>query len=162
MLPHNLELVAALAIPLIVMAVLRINAALVFLSLCLGYVLVELVAKDADSLISFLTTADSLGQATWQLGMLFLPVVLTSIFTAFSIKGHLKTIANIVPAAAVSVLGVLLAIPLLTPGLRYAIQEGPLWQGINEAQALIVSIGAFVSLVILWSQRKAGGSKHHH
>ena len=162
MLPHNLELVIALAIPLIIMAVLRVNAALVFLSLCLGYVLVELVAKDADSLVSFLTPADSFSQATWQLGMLFLPVVLTCIFTAFSIKGHLKTMVNIVPAAAVSVLGVLLAVPLLTPGLRYAIQEGPLWQGVNEAQALIVSIGAFVSLVILWSQRKAGGRSKHH
>lgn len=163
MLPHNLELVIALAAPLIVLTVLRINAALVFMSLCVGYVLVELVAKDSDSLISFLTTTGSFGQASWQLGMLFLPVVLTSMFTVFSIHGHIRTMVNLLPAAAVSILGVLLAVPLCTPGLRYAIQEGPLWQGINEAQALVVSIGAFVSLVILWSQRKPSGkgSGHH-
>jgi hypothetical protein len=162
MLPHNLELIIALAVPLIVLTVLRVNAALVFMSLCLGYVLVELVAKDPGSLVNFLTRADSFSQATWQLGMLFLPVVLTSVFTAFSIHGHWRTMVNVVPAIAVSALGVLLAVPLVTPGLREAIQDGPLWPIINDAQPLVVSVGAFVSLVTLWSQRKSGGKSGHH
>lgn len=153
MLPHHIELIIALATPLIVLTVLRINAAMVFMSLCLGYVLVELVAKDANSLISFLTTDGSFSQATWQLGMLFLPVVLTCIFMVFSIKGHVKTIINLFPAAGVSVLSVLLAVPLLKPGLRYAIESEALWKQIYDAQALIIGASALISLVILWSQR---------
>lgn len=154
MLPHNLELIIALVVPLIVLTVLRINAAMVFMSLCVGYVLVELVAKDADSLISFLTREGTFGQASWQLGMLFLPVVLTCIFMVFSIHGRLKVLVNLLPAAGVSVLGVLLAVPLLTPGLRYAIESQALWGQIYDAQAMIVGAGAFISLVILWTQRR--------
>lgn len=161
MLPHNLELIIALAVPLIVLTVLRINAALVFMSLCTGYVLVELVAKDADSLVSFLTREGSVSQASWQLGMLFLPVVLTCIFMVFSVHGHLKTIVNLLPAAGVSVLGVLLAVPLLTPGLRHAIETQALWQHIYDAQALIVGVSAFISLIILWTQRRHA-KQHEH
>lgn len=161
MLPHNLELIIALVVPLIVLTVLRINAAMVFMSLCVGYVLVELVAKDADSLINFLTREGSFGQASWQLGMLFLPVVLTCIFMVFSIHGRLKALVNLLPAVGVSVLGVLLAVPLLTPGLRGAIESQALWSQIYDAQAMIVGAGAFISLVILWTQRRKA-KQHEH
>jgi hypothetical protein len=153
--PNNIELIVALVVPLVVLTVLRINAAMVFLSLCLGYVLVEFVAKDADSLISFLAPdTNSLSASTLRLGMLFTPVVLTSIFMAFSMHGRIKTALNVLPAAGVSVLGLLLAVPLLTPGLRYAIEFQAVWQQISQAQAMIVSISAFVSLIFLWMQRR--------
>lgn len=157
--PHDFQLIIALAVPLIVITALRINAAMVFLSVCLGYVLVELVAKDADSLISFLAPkAGSLSQTTWQLAMLLLPVILTSIIMVFSIKGRLKVALNILPAAATSVLLVMLIVPLCTPGLRYAIQGEATWHILNEAQAMVVGAGAFISLLFLWTQRRS--AKH--
>src|SRR5688572_25624307 len=120
--PNNIELIVALIVPLIVLTVLRLNAAMVFMSLCLGYVLVEFVANDADSLISFLAPdANSLSASTLRLAMLFTPVVLTSIFLSFSIHGRIRVALNALPAAGVSIFGLLLAVPLLTPGLRYAI-----------------------------------------
>lgn len=159
--PHDIQLVIALLIPLIVLVVLRINAAMVFLAACLGYVLVELVAKDANSLISFLAPqAGSLSQTTWQLAMLLVPVVLASIIMLFSTKGHIKTALNALPAAATSVLLVLLTVPLFTPGLRYAIQEETLWHQLSQARPLIVGVGAFISMVFLWTMRHGGG-KHH-
>lgn len=153
--PENIELLIALIVPFVALIALRINAAMVFLSICLGYVLVELVAKDANSLISFVAPeAGSLSNTTWRLGMLFVPVVLTCIIMAFSIKGRLKMIFNILPAAASAVLALLLALPLFTPGLRYALQDEAVWQQLSHAQAMIVGIGAFISLLFLWAQRR--------
>jgi len=160
--PNNLELIAALLIPLVVLTVLRINAAMVFLSLCLGYVLVEFVANDADSLISFLAPdADSISASTLKLGMLFTPVVLTSIFMIFSVHGRVRVVLNALPAAGVSILGLLLAVPLLTPGLHYAIESQSLWRQISDAQAMVVGASAFASLVFLWMQRRRGERPDH-
>lgn len=156
--PQDIQLIVALAIPFLVLTVLRINAAMVFLSLCLGYVLVELVAKDANSLIQFLAPqAGSLSQTTWQLVTLFAPVILTSVIMVFSVKGHLKVAINVLPAAAVSVMAVLLAVPLFTPGLRYSLQSQQLWQHLIEVQSIIVGAGALISIILLWTQRR--GSK---
>jgi len=154
--PHDFELIIALLAPFAVLTVLRINAAMAFLSLCLGYVLVELVAKDANSLIAFLAPkTGSLSQTTWQLIILFAPVVMTSLIMVFSIKGRLKALVNALPAAATSVMAVLLAVPLFTPGLRYAIQHQELWQQVNRGQSLVISVGALVSLLFLWTQRRS-------
>lgn len=162
--PHNIQLIIALLIPFVVLTSLRINAAMAFLSLCLGYVLVELVAKDANSLISFLAPqADSISKTWWQLGMLFLPLVLTCIIMIFSVKGRIRGIFNALPAIATSVVALLLAVPLFTPGLRNALQQEQLWRQISDGQAMVVGIGAFVSLLFLWTQHRGGKkdeSKH--
>ncbi len=154
--PHDFELIIALLAPFAILTVLRINAAMAFLSLCLGYVLVELVAKDTNSLISFLAPhTGSMSQTTWRLVILLAPLALTSLIMVFSIKGHLKSMFNALPAAATSIMAVLLAVPLFTPGLRYAIQSQPLWQQVNRGQALVISTGAFISLLFLWTQRRS-------
>lgn len=152
---HDLGLIIALAAPFLILTVLRINAAMVFLSLCLGYVLVELVAKDTNSLIKFLTpSTGSLSETTWHLIILLTPVVLTSVLMLFSIKDRWKGVLNVLPAAAASVLLVLLTVPLLTPGLRYALESEALWRQLNKAQAFTITVGAFISLLFLWTQRK--------
>jgi hypothetical protein len=152
---HEIQLIIALAAPFLILTVLRINAAMAFLSLCLGYTLLELVAKDASSLITFLApTAGSISQVSWQLGTLFAPVVLTCIIMVFSIKGHIRVAINALPAAATSVMAVLLAVPLLSPGLRYALQSETLWRTISRSQAVIVGGGAAISLIFLWTQRR--------
>ena len=148
-------LIAILVIPILVLTILRINAALVFLSLCLGYVLVDQVANDANSLITYLApNANSISAATWRLIMLFAPMILTCVIMIFSIKGKVKTLLNILPAAATGVLGLLLAVPLMTPGLRGTITHQALWTQLNRAQALVIGLGAFISLIFLWTQRR--------
>ncbi|HSD56354.1 MAG TPA: hypothetical protein VLA92_04340 [Candidatus Saccharimonadales bacterium] len=162
--PNNIELIIALAVPIALLTVLRINAAMVFLSLCLGYVLVQFVANDTDSLISFMAPdANSLSATTLKLIMLFTPVVLTSVIMLFSIHGNVRAALNILPAAGFAVLALLLAVPLFTPGLRYAIQSQTLWHDVTQAQAMIVGGSAFISLVFLWTQRRGfkGEEKHH-
>lgn len=160
--PNNIELIAAIVIPIAVLTVLRINAAMVFLSMCLGYVLVQFVANDTDSLVNFIAPENgSVSATSLRLGMLLVPVILTGIIMIFSVHGRARVALNVLPAAGCAVLGVLLAVPLLTPGLRHAIQSQALWQQINKAQALIVGASALVSLLFLWTQRRSAEKLEH-
>ncbi|MDL2341704.1 MAG: hypothetical protein QFB87_01325 [Patescibacteria group bacterium] len=165
---------AIVAVPLALLMILRINAALVFLSLCLGDVLVQFVADDANSFISLLqsthatqaTDTVATGSNFIRLVLLLLPVLLTAIFMIKTVKGA-KLLLNILPAAGVGLLGGLLVVPLLSPGLSTNIIQSSLWLQVTKAQNLIVGSSAMVCLLVLWLQRpKAGGgsekhSKHH-
>lgn len=153
--PNDIMLIAALLVPIVVLVLFRINAAMVFFSLCLGYVLVQFVANDADSLISFVAPdAESVSASTLKLAMLFLPPALTMFFMSFSVHGHGRMLLNILPAAAVSTLGLLLAVPLFTPGLRHAIQGQNIWPEFHDAQAMIIGAGALICMVFLLAQSR--------
>jgi hypothetical protein len=160
----NIELIVALLIPVAVLTLLRINAAMVFLSLCLGYVLVQFVANDADSLISFVApNSASVSASTLRLAMLFTPAVVTALIMLFSVKGKMRTICNFFPAVGTSILALLLAVPLCTPGLRYTIEFHTYWKEISKAQAMLVGMSAFVSLLFLWATRKSShGAERGH
>lgn len=160
--PNGIELVVALVVPIILLTVLRINAAMVFLSLCLGQVLVQTVGTEAVTFINFvIPNAGVVSESTAQLVMLFTPAVLTSVFMAFTIHGNARTVLNVIPATGVGALVVLLGVPLLTPGLRYALQSESLWSQLSSAQALVITAAATASLLFLWSQRRAA-KQHEH
>lgn len=156
----NLALIIAMAAPTIVLVGLRINAALVFLSLCLGAVLVQYVAGEANSLITlFSEGAGTLSASSMQLALLYAPALVTCIVTVFSMHGKLKVPLNVLPAAGACALAVLLTVPLLPSGLRFSLEEQEVWRILTQAQALIVGMGAVVSLAFLWTQRRS--FKHH-
>lgn len=161
---------AIVLIPIAILMVLRINAVLVFLSLCLGNVLVQFVAEDANSFMSVLQSYQP-GQIpdaennTIKLILLLLPVVLTAIFMIKTVKGS-KLVINILPALGVGLLGSLLTVPLLGVGLSIDIMNTTLWVEASKAQNLIVGSSALICLFVLWLQRpKTGGDvkhgKHH-
>ena len=151
---HEIALILALALPVLLLVVLRINAAMVFLSLSLGAILVEYVAGEANSLITlFSAEAGSVSASTIQLFLLFTPAAVTCIVTLFSVRGGLKAMVNILPAAATAAFAVLLAVPLLAPGLRFELEQLALWDELVRSQALIVGAGALISLAFLWFQR---------
>ena len=151
---HNLALILALAVPLAAMVVLRINAAMVFLSLCLGAVLVQYVAGQADDLFhAFAPHAGHVSTTTISLALLLAPAVMTIILTVFSVHGRGKTMLNVLPAAAASMLAVLLAVPLLPGGLRHSFETQSAWHAVSSAEALVIGVGGFMSLAFLWSQR---------
>src|SRR5581483_4091071 len=144
--------------------ILRINAALVFLSLCLGDVLVQFVAKDTSEFLTLhndkLPTSNT-GSNTVKLILLLIPVVLTAIFMIRTVSGRSKLFLNLLPAAGVGMLGALLVVPLLPPGLAHNVIGSSLWTNVNHVQDLIVGASAIICLFVLWLQRpKAGHSKH--
>lgn len=147
-------LLIALAAPVLVFTILRVNAAIVFLSLCLGAVMVQYVASDANSLLAlFSARAGSASASTIQLGLLLSPMVVSTVVTIFSVHGRLKATLNMFPALAAGLLGLLLAVPLLPGGIRDVLQTQAVWKELVQAQALVVGAGALVSLVFLWTQR---------
>jgi hypothetical protein len=163
---NDIALIVAVLLPAAILIALRINAALAFLSLCLGQVLVQFVAKDTDSLIAFIApNAGSVSGSTLYLVMLFLPVILTCLIMFMSVKGRLKVALNILPALGTGALAVLLAVPLCTPALQQQVQALSFWDQLFAAQAMIIGASALFSLLFLWTQRPkhhAESDKHGH
>ena len=145
-------LIALLAAPVMVLMVLRINASLVFLSLCLGNVLVQFVSQDAGTML-FSAAAQAPGhvptsQSYIDLVLLLLPVALTAIIMIHSVKGP-KLAFNFLPALGVSVLLALLAVPLLSAGLTGSITGLDLWHKLESLQTLVLSVTTMLCLLIL-------------
>jgi len=158
--PHNITLMLALALPTLLLVVIRANAPMVFLSVCLGSVLVDHVATEANTMMGlFSPKPSSLSQTTLALLLLCAPAVITTVVTAFSVHGRLKILLNIVPAAAAAMLLVLLIVPLLPKGLMYGLETQTTWRVLWNAEALVIGAGALVSLFFLWTQRRS--FRHH-
>jgi hypothetical protein len=161
---------AIVLVPVVLLMILRVNAALVFLSLCLGDVLVQFVAGDANSFTTLFSSSHAAqsfasSNSGFKLILLLFPVVLTAIFMIRTMKGA-RLMLNILPAAGVGLLGALLVVPLLSPGLAHNIIDSSLWAQAKRAQDLIVGGSALACLLALWLQRPQGSSdkhgKHHH
>lgn len=156
-----------IGLPVLILLLLRVNATLVFLSLCLGSVLVQYVAPDTRSFIALFSShgasVSSTSDNTIKLVLLLLPVVLTTVFMIRTVRGKGKLVLNALPAVGVGLLGALLIVPLLSAGLRHNIVLSDLWQQVEKAQVLIVGSSALVCLLVLWLQRpKTGGEGKHH
>jgi len=157
---HNVILIIALSLPVLLFLFLRVNAALVFLSACLGSVLVEHVGPDAITVFgSFSSKPNSLSATTIQLLLLLVPTVVTTVVMALSVHGKLRVFLNMLPAAAASMLLVLLLVPLLPRGLAFELMHQPTWRILSNSEALVMTLGAIVSLLFLWSQRR--NFRHH-
>ena len=155
-------LITILATPVLVLMVLHVNAAQVFLSLCLGAVLVQFVAPDAGTLVAS-TGAHGTGIPTSQsavnLTLLLLPVILTTIFMIRSVRGKAKLAYNLLPSVGVGVLIALLAVPMLSYGLTSSIRNLQLWRELQNLQTLIISANTLLVLFSLWMSRSKGGGE---
>lgn len=148
-----------LLLPVVACTLLRINAVMVFLSLCLGDILVKYVASDANSLLTmFAPNISAKITSSIQLIILVLPVILTAVIMVLSVRNRGRTIMNILPAVGVGYLAVLLIVPLLPPGMRVAAQSATLWPELIKLQSLVIGLTAVISLFFLWMQRRRGGS----
>jgi len=158
----EITLALIVILPVVLLLGLRVNATLVFLSLCLGDVLVQFVASDANDFIGLLSSSNAHtgfanGNNNLKLILLLLPVVLTTIFMIRTVRGHTRLLLNVLPAAGVGLLGGLLVVPLLPPGLAHNIVASNLWSQAQKAQDLIVGGSALVCLLVLWLQRPKTG-----
>jgi len=150
-------LITLIAAPIALLFLLRVNAALVFLSLCLGNVLVTYAAKDAISIVSGASTSVHASDTVIRLGLLLAPAILTTLFMIKTVKGS-KRILNLLPAAGTGLLTALLVVPQLPPGLMHTVIRSSLWSSIMETQSGIVALSSLVCLFFLWLQRP----KSHH
>lgn len=151
-------------LPVILITLLRVNAATAFLALCLGSLLGNYVSDDfVDMLRGYVAPNSQVTEAVLSLILLWLPVVLVMVFMARTI-GSRQRIVNLLPALAVGLTGVLLSVPFFTPEAQITIYASSGWQFIENNQAMIVVLGTVASLVLLRMRKPfhEGGKPKHH
>jgi hypothetical protein len=153
-------LIALVAAPAVVLFLLRINAALVFLSLCLGDVLVRFVGSDAVSVVAGAGTSAHTSSSTIRLILLLAPAVLTMLFMIKTVRSSMRLV-NILPAVGTGFLLALLAVPQLSPSLSHQITGSNLWGQFQSMQAAIVAAGTLICLLFLWMQRPKNHDDKH-
>lgn len=154
----DVMLILLVGVPVAVLMIWRINAALVFLSACLGVVLLTLVGNDAndfaDMFLPFLSGNNL------KLVLLLLPVVLTTIFMVKTLKGG-WLLFNILPAIGTGLVLALLVTPLLPPDYSQQVQASAMWHQLQQLQSLVIGASALACLFFLWSQRPKHASDRH-
>jgi hypothetical protein len=161
--PPDVIIIGLMAVPVALLLLLRINAALVFLSLCLGAVLVQFAGDDAVSIIFGASKDAHVSASVIKLALLLAPAILTMLFMIKTVKGHQRAI-NTLPALGTGLLTALLAVPLLPPGISQKIAHSGLWADILQFQSGIVAVSALACLLFLWMQRPkhGGGGEEKH
>ncbi len=159
-------LAALVVVPIVLLMLLRVNAALVFLSLCLGSVLTTFLGPDANDMLGLMSSHTSsnltTSQTTAQILLLTIPAVLTIIFMIKSVPKGFKLIFNLFPAIGVGLLAALLVVPLLPHGLAEQIMLNPHWLQAQKVRDLIVGVSALLCLFALLSLRPKHGHDEKH
>jgi hypothetical protein len=152
-------------VPVLLIVLLRVNAAFVFLSLCLGDVLVQFTGNDAVSIFTGASVNAQLPASTIKLLLLLLPAVLTVLFMIGTVKNSQKYF-NVLPAVGAGVLTSLFVVPQLPPGLSHAITGSDIWHQIVTYQSGLVALSTLICLLFLWMHRpkheKEGKKGKHH
>lgn len=157
---QNIALLLAIGVPVALIILMRTNAAMVFLSLCAGELLVRFAGNEAGLVGSAVGNNSDVVNQYFQVALLLLPAVLTCILMRKSVNGP-KGILNILPALAVGVVGVLLAVPLLPDAPQKAITSLSGWSMLYDNREIIVIASVLVSLGSLWMSHPRTGHKSH-
>lgn len=157
-------LLAIVLVPILLIATLRANGAIAFMSLCVGSVLATYTTSDVAATVSTIATTSartSFATTQWvRLGLLLVPFVLAVLFTRASVHGS-KQLMNLLPAIASGALFALLAIPLLSTSLQHELEAQAFWHQLDSLQTAIVLGGAAFSLLfILMSHRTRSEGRH--
>lgn len=156
---QNIALVIAIVVPVALILLLRTNAAVVFLSLCAGALLVQFAGNEAGLVGSALGNNSDVLNQYFKLALLLLPVVLSAIFLRKTMSGP-KGVLNIVPALAVGIVGVLLAVPLLPEAPQNTITALNGWTMLEQSKEFVVVLGALASLMVLWLTHPRHHGRH--
>jgi hypothetical protein len=163
MILQNIVLIAAVAIPAVLLVLLRTNSAVVFFALCSGSLLVRFIGDDANLVGTVVGNNSHAVSQYAELVLLLLPAVVVAIILRKTVSTT-KIAFNVLPAIAVGLVGVLLAVPLLPGGMQASVVNTEGWKLLEHSQELVLGASVLVSVVVLWITRsKLGGSgKKHH
>jgi hypothetical protein len=148
-----------MALPVVLFMLLRVNASLVFMSACLGSVLLEYVGSEANQFFTMFMPKVPVGDI--KLGLVLLPVVLTTVFMIKTVKGA-RLAFNLFPAVGTGLLLALLVVPLLPIGITKNITASQTWHQVQDLQAMIVGVSALLCLFFLWLQRPKSHKDEKH
>ncbi|CAN5415959.1 hypothetical protein BH09PAT4_BH09PAT4_02220 [soil metagenome] len=146
----DVMLLLLVGVPIAVLMLWRINASFVFLSACLGTVLLTFVGTDASDFASMFLPF--LSGNNLKLALLLLPVVLTTVFMIKTVTGG-RLLFNVLPALGTGLVLALLVVPLLPTDYSQQVQASSVWHQLQQLQSLIVGASALACLFFLWTQR---------
>lgn len=148
-------------LPTLLVFILRSNAAVVFLAVCGGSILLKYVGGDASLVLSsFVPHMNIVEQDALKLTLLLLPAILTMLLLRRSLSGA-KAFLNLLPAAATGALIALSVVPILSPSTSSTIMATNAWALLTRAQDLIIGAGVLLSLLLIWLSHKKS-DKHTH
>ena len=135
--------------PLLLTYLLKSNAALAFFSLCASEILILYTVNDATQLFDQLNYKAPASDLL-NLGILFVPLILTLLLTRRSVRSGGKFLMHTVPALCAGALLALLAVPLLSGTVQADFGSSQIWTSLQKIQAWVIGAGALSSLLLIW------------
>lgn len=153
---HDIALAFLIFLPLVITFFLKSNAGLGFLTLCLGFVLTTSVIGDLKHLLSEknLTVTNE----TLAIALVLVPFLLTLALTRKSAgKDFILGLQLVVALFAGGLLALTIG-PLLSSAGQFDITSSAMWPNLVKSQAVIIGVGSFLSLFLVWF---FSGSRKH-
>ena len=147
----DIWLLIIFAIPIIAAIFLKVNSVVVFMGLCLGYILSQFdgTSKEITKLASsskFIEHFD--GSNNIHLILLLLPPLILLLFTIKSVTGKKYSI-KLLPAIATGFLAVITVVPLLPLKTSLNIMSTSFWRDVTKYQGGLVAASVLIVIVIL-------------
>lgn len=156
-----LVLIALIAgIPVLIAILLRVSSIYLFLSIVCGYLLTEFVGETtALTVRSFFKT----GQIELLTNLiLFAAPILISLVMLRKTLTRRQFPLQIIPLLGNGLLILVLAIPLMTAGVRGTIMSNPTSHAVYQLTDIIVALSAVTHLALLWTIGKPDHHKGKH
>lgn len=154
-------LVALIAAPLVLTFLLGADAALSFLVLCTGFTAATYASGSTQHWLDHLSSSGQLLSVNAvNVIMIAAPLLITLLLT----RKHTvrkKIYWQLVPALACGGLLALAVAPLLSDWINVDFRTVSFWKQLQDQEAVIVAVGALVSLLMIWFKSTKKKAKKH-
>lgn len=145
--------------PLAITFFLKSNAALAFLALCAGFVLITFASADIGNLTKNLSI--QVNSSTLNLVLLIAPFALTLLLTPKAFSGQVRKLLQCVCALCAGGLLALIAVPLLSESVRLNFASSWGWINLQKLQTPLIAGGIVLSLLLVWFGKSSHHAKKH-
>ena len=162
MLPDVLLAIIAV-LPLVLLLVLRSNAAIVFLAVCSGVLLQQQFGPDAHLILdAVLPRSSSVYGQVLDICLVALAPLIAMIMLRNKAKG-LKYLLGIIPGVCTGLLMVLAIVPFVSSITQDNMKATEFWRNLYEFRGAVVLLGVVSSLLIITPGKKhEDAHKKHH
>lgn len=154
-------------VPLIVAVVIavglvfiRTNAAVSFLAICAGSVLVSSSGENAGLIASSLTSGAGMASDVTKIVLLLLPMIVCSFLLKGQIAKNLFFI-NLLPAICAGLLTVLFCVPLLPDSVAKTVVDAENWKMLVQYQEFVIGAGLLLSVFLISITSKNRNHEKH-
>ena len=140
-------IVALIFSPVVLTFLLKSNAALGFLALCVGFVLSTSVIGDLKQLLSEMNL--SVTNSTLAITLLVLPLVLTLLLTRKSNRRGLRLWLQLLAALGTGGLLALSVAPVINAAWL-DLSDSDVWKNLLKIQSGVIGAGALLSFTLVW------------